>query len=80
MWRRLPRSTTKPAGKPNPHRVGKAEAKVARLEQALAEGEAMLADPATWSDPDRAATLGQRQVQLHADLEAAENELLALYG
>src|SRR5690606_16599231 len=69
-----PPAPAKPAGKPSPHRVGKAEAKVARLEQALAEVEAMLADPATWSDPDRAATLGQRQVQLHADLEAAENE------
>src|SRR5690554_2600231 len=75
-----PPAPAKPAHKPNPHRVGKAEAKVAQLEQALAEVEAALADPATWSDPDRAATLGQRQVQLHADLEAAENELLALYG
>src|SRR5690606_12663073 len=75
-----PPAPAKPAGKPNPHRVGKAEAKVARLEQALAEVEAMLADPATWSDRDRAATRGQRQVQLHADLDAAENDLLALYG
>ncbi|TWG90475.1 ATP-binding cassette subfamily F protein 3 [Luteimonas sp. J16] len=75
-----PPAPAKPAHKPNPHRVGKAEAKVAQLEQALAEVEAALADPATWSDPDRAAALGQRQARLRADLEAAENALLALYG
>src|SRR5512138_473520 len=70
----------RPAQKVNPHRLDKAEARVAELERALAGVDDELADPATWADPDAAATLGRRQAQLRAELEAAENELLALYG
>ena len=71
---------SKPAQKVNQHQVGRAEARVAELERALEQVDAELADPATWSDAAGAATLGQRQSKLRAELEAAENELLALYG
>src|SRR5690606_14841904 len=70
----------KPAQKVNPHRLGKAEARVAELERALAGIDAELAEPGTWSDAAAAASLGQRQAQLRAELEAAESELLELYG
>ena len=70
----------KPAQKVNPHRLGKAEARVAELERALAGIETELAEPGTWADAAAAASLGQRQAQLRAELEAAESELLELYG
>ena len=53
---------------------------MAELERALAGIDAELAEPGTWSDAAAAASLGQRQAQLRADLEAAESELLDLYG
>ncbi|WP_149195537.1 ABC-F family ATP-binding cassette domain-containing protein [Luteimonas suaedae] len=71
------------AAKPkvNPHRLARAEARVAELEAELAAVEAELADPAAYvGDAPRAARLGQRQRDLHAALETAEAELLALYG
>ena len=70
----------KPPPKANPHKLGRAEARVAELEQALAGIEAELADPATYSDGNRIAELGQRQAALRAQLDEAETELLALYG
>ncbi|PJK00528.1 ABC transporter ATP-binding protein [Lysobacteraceae bacterium NML91-0213] len=79
-----PPPTPAPASRPaasraNPHRLQKAEARVAELELALAEIDAALSDPSTYSDPAKAAGLGQRQAALRADLEHAESELLALY-
>jgi len=70
----------KPQPRANPHKLGRAEARVAELEQALAGIETALADPATYSDGDRLAELGQRQAALRAQLDEAETELLALYG
>lgn len=68
-----------PKAKPNPHKLQKAEERVARLEGKLAECEAQLADPAVYADPGRLADLGRTQLQLRAELDAAEAELLALY-
>ena len=70
----------KPAQKVNPHKLGKAEARVAELEQALAGIDAELADPAVYADGARVSALGQRQAALRAQLDEAEGELLALYG
>ena len=66
-------------GKANPQKLAKAEARVARLEGKLAECEASLADPAVYADAGRVADLGRTQMQLRAELEQAEAELLALY-
>ncbi|WP_240126819.1 ABC-F family ATP-binding cassette domain-containing protein [Thermomonas alba] len=63
----------------NTFKLQKAEDRVARLERALAECEAQLADPAVYADPGRLAELGRTQLQLRAELDAAETELLALY-
>ncbi|TCT24755.1 ABC-F family ATP-binding cassette domain-containing protein [Thermomonas haemolytica] len=68
-----------PKAKPNPHKVQKAEERVARLEGKLAECEAAMADPAIYADAGKVADLGRTQLQLRAELEAAEAELLALY-
>jgi ATP-binding cassette subfamily F protein 3 len=68
-----------PKAKPNPHKLQKAEERVARLEGKLAECEAQLADPAVYADAGKVADLGRTQLQLRAELEAAEAELLALY-
>jgi len=63
----------------NPHKLQKAEERVARLEGKLAECEAQLADPAVYADAGRVADLGRTQLQLRAELETAEADLLALY-
>ncbi|WP_374554927.1 ABC-F family ATP-binding cassette domain-containing protein [Thermomonas sp.] len=68
-----------PKAKPNPHKLLKAEERVARLEGKLAECEAQLADPAVYADAGKVADLGRTQLQLRAELETAEAELLALY-
>ncbi|HEY1070188.1 MAG TPA: ATP-binding cassette domain-containing protein [Thermomonas sp.] len=68
-----------PKAKPNPHKLQKAEERVARLEGKLAECEAQLADPAVYADAGKVADLGRTQLQLRAELETAEAELLALY-
>ena len=65
----------------NPHRLAKAEERVATLEAAIAAIEAELADPAVYADGGaRGQELAQRQQALRAELQAAEEELLALYG
>jgi len=69
----------KPAGKINPHKLEKAEVRVARLEEKLAECEAQMADPAVYSDAGRVADLGRMQMQLREELADAEAELLELY-
>ena len=69
----------KPANKINPHKLAQAEARVARLEEKLAECDAQLADPAVYSDGARVADIGRTQMQLRSELEEAEGELLALY-
>ncbi|MFN3703139.1 ABC-F family ATP-binding cassette domain-containing protein [Thermomonas sp.] len=68
-----------PRPKPNPHKLQKAEERVARLEGKLADCEAQLADPAVYADAGKVADLGRTQLQLRAELETAEAELLALY-
>ena len=65
--------------KVNPHKLEKAESRVARLEEKLAECEAQMADPAVYADAGRVADLGRQQMQLRVELEQAEGELLALY-
>ena len=69
-----------PAKKINPHKLAKAEARVAELETKLVEIEAALADPAAYADGGkRANALGREQQSLREALAAAEAELLALY-
>ena len=75
-----PAPEPKAAQKVNPHRLGKAEARVAELERALADLEAELAEPAVYADGARVIDLGQKQAALRAQLDEAEGELLALYG
>ena len=75
-----PPEPVRPQPKVNPHKLGKAELRVAELEQALAEIEAELALPDTYADGQKVARLGQRQAQLREQLDEAESALLALYG
>ena len=70
----------RPAQKVNPHKLGRAEARVAELERALAALDAELADPSVYADGAKIAALGQQQATLRAQLDEAEGELLALYG
>ena len=63
----------------NPHKLEKAESRVARLAEKLAECEAQMADPAVYADAGRVADLGRQQMQLRVELEQAEGDLLALY-
>ena len=65
--------------KVNPHKLQKAEERVARLEAKLADCEAQMADPAVYADAGKVADLGRQQLQLRGELEVAEAELLALY-
>ena len=66
--------------KANPHKLQKAEQRVARLEEKLAECETQMADPAVYADAGKVADLGRQQMQLRSELDQAEAELLALYG
>ena len=78
----VPASAPPQPGKPdkaNPQKLQRAEARVARLEEKLAECEAQLADPAVYSDAGQVADLGRVRMQLRAELDEAESELLALY-
>jgi ATP-binding cassette subfamily F protein 3 len=75
-----PQAASAPKAKINPHKLAKAEARVARLEEKLAECEAQMADPAVYADAGRVADLGRTQMQLRSELDEAEGELLALYG
>ena len=64
----------------NPHKLAKAETRVATLEAQLAAIEAELAAPTLYADGGaRAAELGKQQTSVRAELERAEAELLALY-
>ena len=74
-----PPEPKKPAAKINPHKLQKAEERVARLEGKLAECDAQLADPAVYADAGKVADLGRTQLQLRSELEQAEAELLGLY-
>ena len=65
----------------NPHRLSKAEARVAELEAGLAGIEAELADPAVYADGGtRGQELTRRQQALRRELQEAEEALLELYG
>ena len=76
-------ATSPPPGKSvkvNPHKLGKAEARVTELEREIAALERELAEPGVYGDVAKVAALAQRQAGLREELEAAEAELLALYG
>ncbi len=75
-----PPEPKKPVAKINPHKLQKAEQRVARLEEKLAECDAQMADPAVYADAGKVADLGRQQMQLRGELDEAEAELLALYG
>jgi ATP-binding cassette subfamily F protein 3 len=69
------------AKKINPHKLAKAEARVAEIEAKLADIETALADPTAYADGGKRATdLGREQQALRAQLEDAEAELLAFYN
>jgi ATP-binding cassette subfamily F protein 3 len=76
-----PPAPAAPAKKINPHKLAKLETRVAELEARLAAIEVELGEPAAYADGGkRAADLGREQQTLRAELDAAESELLALYG
>ena len=76
----VPAAAAKPASRTNPHKLAKAEARVAELEAQLAGIEAALADPAVYAGGgSRASELGREQGRLREQLSAAEAELLSLY-
>ena len=65
----------------NPHRLARAEERVATLEAAIAAIGTELADPAVYADGGaRGQELTRRQQALRDELQVAEEELLALYG
>jgi ATP-binding cassette subfamily F protein 3 len=72
---------SKPASRINPHKLAKAEARVAELETRLATVEAELADPRLYAQDNgaRATQLGRERGELRTALETAEQALLALY-
>ena len=74
-----PKAAPRKAGKANPQKLQQAEARVARLEGKLAECDAALADPAVYANAEQVADLGRTQMQLRAELEEAEADLLQLY-
>jgi ATP-binding cassette subfamily F protein 3 len=64
----------------NPHKLAKAESRVADLEARIAVLATQLVDPGLYADGGtRAASLGKQQGDLRTELESAELELLALY-
>ncbi|MEN1929225.1 ABC-F family ATP-binding cassette domain-containing protein [Luteimonas sp. MJ250] len=73
---------SRPARKTNPHRLARAEQRVAELEAARAAIEAELADPAlyTGGGGDRAQDLARQQAGLAAELAQAEELVLELYA
>ena len=75
-----PEPPAKPQQKVNPHKLLRAEARVAELERELSDIDQALADPAVYTDGAKVAEFGQRQAALRDQLDDAEAELLALYG
>ncbi|MCE7031150.1 ATP-binding cassette domain-containing protein [Lysobacter sp. GX 14042] len=70
-----------PRRKANPHKLARAEARVAELEEQIGLIEAELAEPELYTDGGtRAADLAKRQADARAALEEAEEVLLALYA
>ena len=67
------------APKVNPHKLAKLEARIADLELELPAIEARVAELYAAGDTSEATRLATRQQSLRADLDRAENELLALY-
>jgi ATP-binding cassette subfamily F protein 3 len=77
----VPAASAVPTKKINPHKLARAEARVAEIEAKLADIETALADPAVYADGGkRANDLGREQQALRAQLEDAEAELLAFYS
>jgi len=75
-----PAAPVKQGNRINPHKLAKAETRVADLEARIAALETQLVDPALYADGGvRAASLGKQQGELRGELENAEMELLALY-
>ena len=64
----------------NPHKAAAAEKRVGELEAMLAELDAQLADPASYADSGRMATLGRDRENVAAQLAAAEQQWLELMG
>ena len=81
-----PAPATAPAPAPkrrkgNPHKLAKAEARVAELQGQLEAIEAELADPGLYTGGgERAAELAKQQADLRAALEQAEEALLEMYA
>jgi ATP-binding cassette subfamily F protein 3 len=77
----VPAAPAAPTKKINPHKLAKAEARVAEIEAKLADIETALADPTAYADGGKRATdLGREQQALRAQLEGAEAELLSFYS
>jgi ATP-binding cassette subfamily F protein 3 len=77
----VPAAPAAPTKKINPHKLAKAEARVAEIEAKLADIEIALADPTAYADGGKRATdLGREQQALRAQLEGAEAELLSFYS
>ncbi|MFC7300714.1 ABC-F family ATP-binding cassette domain-containing protein [Cognatiluteimonas weifangensis] len=78
----VPAPPPRPAARVNPHKLARAEARVAELETRLAALEAELADPQLYARDHgaRATQLGRERGELRAALDRAEQELLALYA
>jgi ATP-binding cassette subfamily F protein 3 len=77
----VPAAPAVPTKKINPHKLAKAEARVAEIEAKLADIEIALADPTAYADGGKRATdLGREQQALRAQLEGAEAELLSFYS
>ncbi|MDB6163578.1 MAG: family ATP-binding cassette protein, partial [Xanthomonadaceae bacterium] len=75
-----PPVSAKPAVRVNPHKLAKAEARVAELEALITQVEAEIADPGLYlQGGTRAVSLAKQQSELRAQLDVAERELLALY-
>jgi len=75
-----PTAAPRKAGKVNPHKLAKLEARMADLETRIAAIDGELAAPALYADGGaRASELGRQQAQLRAELETVEADLLALY-
>jgi len=70
-----------PVARANPHKLAKAESRVAELEARLSAIDAELAEPGLYAEGSaRAALLAREQAELRAQLDAAEAELLGLYA